>query len=85
MSEPFNFNKLDRPGRPSNQEICAGFRELITHGFYIEDEEGEPHTSGDQHERGLRATKAWRNDLWRAFREIEDRLCPMEAMRREKE
>lgn len=70
--------------RPSNQELAKQFRELLTKGFYIEDEEGEPHLSGDQHERGLRATKAWRNDLWRAFRAIEDRLDPLAELAREK-
>lgn len=71
--------------RPTNRELCAAFRALLTHGFYIEDMEGEPHTQGEQHSRGLLATKAWRSDLWRAFRELERRLDPIGEMERDKQ
>lgn len=84
MSEPFNFNKLDRPGRPTNAELCAAFRELLTKRFYVVDENGDEYTGNELREEALRATKPWRNELWQKFREIEDRLCPVEAMAREK-
>lgn len=47
--------------RPTNQELCAAFRELLTHGC-----------PQDMREK----TKPWRNDVWRAFGEIEERMCP---------
>jgi hypothetical protein len=55
--------------RPTNQELCAAFRDLITIG--CPGELREP-------------TRPWRNELWKAFREIEDRLCPTpESARRD--
>lgn len=79
MTEPFNFNKLDRPGRPTNKQLCDDFRKLLTEQFFIF---GEPTAeiamldSEAQREEVLRLTKAWRNELWKKFREIETRLCP---------
>jgi hypothetical protein len=70
--------------RPSNQELAKRFRELLTKGVYFTDDEGEIHTAGDQYDAGMAATKPWRNELWRAFREIEDRLDPIGAMDRER-
>lgn len=35
-------------------------------------------------EKLLAATKPWRNDVWKAFREIEERMCPTpESYRRQ--
>jgi len=59
-----------------NRELCAEFRALLTSGFYA-----DPAVNPDE---ALRITKAWRNDLWKAFRELEDRLCPVQALEREK-
>ena len=64
--------------RPTNQELCAAFRKLITEDFYVVNDDGEILTPT----KSLRATKPWRNDLWRAFRELEDRLCPVQAFQR---
>lgn len=53
--------------RRSNQEVCESFRALLTNGFKCDEID---------HHHGLQITKEWRNELWKAFREIEDRLCP---------
>lgn len=71
--------------RKTNQELCLEFRELLTNGFRItEDGIACSDMMGDaaMRDEALRVTKPWRNDLWKAFREIEDRLCPLEAMKR---
>ncbi len=60
----------------SNRELCEAFRALLTTGFYA-----DPAVDPDE---ALRITKAWRGDLWKAFRELEDRLCPIQALEREK-
>lgn len=54
--------------RPTNEELCQQFRELMTMGFYI-----DPDTPSLE---PLILTRPWRGDLWKAFREIEARLCP---------
>jgi len=64
--------------RPSNRQLCDAFRELLTNGFYVTDVDGVPSTKSHT----LSATKPWRGELWKAFREIEDRLCPLDAMER---
>lgn len=51
--------------RKSNQEVCAAFRSLLTDGALV-------HFDAAMMEK----TKPWRNDLWKAFREIEERMCP---------
>ncbi|UPT53366.1 hypothetical protein [Synechococcus phage Ssp-JY38] len=51
--------------RKTNQQICAEFRSLLTQGAAMH-----------MDEQTLEATKPWRNDVWKAFREIEDRMCP---------
>lgn len=67
--------------RPTNAELCAAFRALLTGGatdvfdkispkLYMLG--GEPVSN----EMLLEATKPWRGDLWKAFREIEKRMCP---------
>lgn len=63
--------------RESNPALVARFRELLTAGFYVIDEKGRRHNAGDPDmKQALADTKAWRADVWRAFREIDDRLCP---------
>lgn len=61
---------------PSNRELCEAFRALLTTGFYVSSEVPP--------DEGLRITKPWRNDLWKAFQQIEDRLLPLDALAREK-
>jgi hypothetical protein len=51
--------------RKTNQQVCAEFRDLLTQGAAMH-----------MDERMLEATKPWRNDVWKAFREIEERMCP---------
>lgn len=70
--------------RPSNQALVKQFRELLTKGVYFTDDEVEIHTAGEQYDAGMAATKPWRNELWRTFRAIEDRLDPLAELAREK-
>lgn len=59
--------------RKSNQQLCAEFRSLLTEGAAMH-----------MDEKLLAATKPWRNDVWKAFREIEERMCPTpESYRRQ--
>lgn len=60
----------------SNRDLCAEFRALLTTGFYA--------TEGVEPDEALTITKPWRGDLWRAFHEIEARLCPLDALERKK-
>jgi len=70
--------------RPTNEELCKEYRELLSHGFYVETKDGEPILDGNWREELAGFTKAWRNDLWKKFRELEDRLCPhLEKQRNE--
>lgn len=54
--------------RATNPELCADFRKLLTEGFRVSD--------GADRDTTLAVTKPWRGDIWRAFRELENRLCP---------
>jgi hypothetical protein len=59
--------------RPTNQELCAEFRHLLTEGARarftgVRVDAYAPDLLG--------LTKDWRSDLWRKFNELEDRLCP---------
>ena len=54
--------------RQTNPELCADFRKLLTEGFHVPE--------GADRDATLAVTKPWRGDIWRAFRAIEDRLCP---------
>jgi hypothetical protein len=49
----------------SNRELSALFQHLLTHGAK------EALSS-----QVLADTKEWRSQLWRAFKEVDDRLCP---------
>lgn len=57
--------------RKSNVELAANFRFLLTTG-----------AKAALTPELLEATKPWRNELWRAFHEIEDRLDPIGSMER---
>lgn len=69
----------DRP----NREIVAEFRKLLTEGFYAVSLHGEI-LEDEIHNTMLAATKPWRGELWKAFREIENRLCPQPSPKGEK-
>lgn len=69
--------------RPTNLELAANFRELLTKRFYVVNDDGEV-LEGEQLDKALTATKPWRNELWKAFRIIEERLDPMTELAREK-
>jgi hypothetical protein len=66
--------------RPTSNEIaCAEFRKLLTEGFYAIDADGVI-LEDDEAEFALVSSKPWRGDLWKAFRALEQRLCPVAAM-----
>lgn len=70
--------------RPANEALCDAFRDLLTTGFYTTDVDGEVHDAQDDPQlvEDLRATKAWRGQVWKAFKEMEDRLCPVRKFER---
>lgn len=52
-----------------NRELCEEFRALLTTGFYA--------SPGVDPDEALRITKDWRNDLWKAFNVLEERINPV--------
>ncbi len=69
---------MDKP----NWLVCSEFRALLTTGFYAVDGDGVI-LEGQEHETALAGTKPWRGEIWKRFRELEDRLCPVQARERE--
>jgi hypothetical protein len=68
--------------RPAeNERACDEFRRLLTEGFFTVDENGEIDTPTER-DAALAATKPWRGDVWKAFRDLEDRLCPVRKFER---
>ena len=61
----------------SNRDLCENFARLLTDGFYA-DNSIDP-------DEALRLTKSWRSEVWVAFREIRDRLLPVDADMRKKQ
>jgi hypothetical protein len=59
--------------RPDNHTVCDEFRKLLTEGFHVPE--------GSDRDAILAATKPWRGDIWRAFAELERRLCPFPERR----
>ncbi len=57
----------------ANEDLCDSFRRLLTDGFHVD---------GIDRDEALKATKPWRGELWKAFREIEDRMCPVRTHER---
>ncbi|QIG76036.1 hypothetical protein EVC24_015 [Rhizobium phage RHph_I4] len=49
----------------TNRELSALFQHFLTHGA--------KEALGPEI---LAATKDWRGDLWKVFKEVDDRLCP---------
>ena len=74
----------------TNRQLCDEFRALLTgqasDAFQLAAEKLDRLGSGPlSGEDILYATKPWRGELWKAFREIEDRLCPVDADMRKKQ
>lgn len=65
-----------------NEKAADAFRLLLTEGFYVTDDDGRIHESGPAYDAGLAQTKAWRGEVWKAFRDLEDRLCPVRKFER---
>lgn len=62
----------------SNRELCLEFFTLLTTGFYITGEFACSDLMDTEEQKAeiLRCTRAWRNDMWKKFYEVEERLCP---------
>jgi hypothetical protein len=67
--------------RPTNTDLVEDFRRLLTEDFYAVDADGVVLDDNDIR-AVLAETKPWRNELWRAFREIADRLDPVAKFER---
>lgn len=71
--------------RSNNEKAFDRFRERLTKGFYVVDPEGgEVIEDEEAHDRALRATKPWRNEIWKALNELERKTCPFTAMKQDK-
>jgi len=73
--------------RSDNEKAFATFRKRLTEGFYIVDPETGDKLDQyhDVTETALRATKPWRNELWKALAQLERDVCPYTAMKQDKE
>ena len=61
-----------------NEQRFATFRERLAKGFYIVDpESGETVEDEGVHQKALDSTKPWRNELWKAFNQLERDVSPM--------
>lgn len=63
--------------RPTNPELVANFRALLTGG--ATDAFAKFESVDTPAETLMHLTKPWRTELWNAFNEIEERLCPLEV------
>lgn len=62
--------------RPTNVQLVASFRALLTGGLKASlAKDTKFHNDADV----IALTKPWRAELWNAFNEIEERLCPLEV------
>lgn len=59
----------------SNQQLALEFFKLLTEGFHAEPLEDDPEDPQFE-SKMLQRTKGWRRELWRAFYQVEERLCP---------
>lgn len=64
--------------RPTNPELVASFRALLTGGATDAFAKANFHIM-ETPEDLMQLTKPWRAELWKAFNEIEERLCPLEV------
>lgn len=65
--------------RPTNVQLVASFRALLTGGATDAFNDSRFDTYGIAAEDILHITKHWRGELWNALNEIEERLCPLEV------
>lgn len=72
--------------RSPNEKAFDAFRDRLTKGFYIVDNDTDSVVEDpDALDKALRATKAWRNELWQAFSKLERDVCPMVRLRYERQ
>ena len=72
--------------RSNNEKAFAAFRDRLAKGFYtVDPETGDRIEDGDALDAALRATKPWRNELWKALNTLEREVCPFTAMKQDKE
>lgn len=76
---PSGAGPLRARPQTDNERLCAEFRKLLTEGFYVIDEDG---VVLEDQSAALAQTKPWRGEVWKAFRALEDRLCPVAKFER---
>ena len=71
---------MTRLKRPTNQELAAEMRALLTGGATDAFQLAITNQTTNinvEYEELLALTKPWRNELWKLFGEIEERLDPL--------
>lgn len=70
--------------RSENEKRFAAFRERLAKGFYAIDPDTGAVLEDEGKQRALDSTKPWRNELWKAFNQLERDVCPLVALRYER-
>lgn len=74
------MTNVSRLKRPTNQELATEFRALLTGGATDAFQLAITNQTTNinvEYEELLSLTKPWRNELWKLFAEIEERLDPL--------
>lgn len=59
----------------TNRQLALDFFRLLTSGAFFTDDAGNRLT-GEAEAAMFRQTKQWRQQLWKEFYKVEERLCP---------
>lgn len=70
--------------RSNNEKAFDVFRKRLTEGFYAIDPDTGDTLKDEGHQRALDSTKPWRNELWKAFNQLERDTCPFTARKQDK-
>lgn len=70
--------------RSENEKRFAVFRDRLAKGFYAIDPDTGDKLEDEAHQRALDSTKPWRNELWKAFNQLERDTCPFTALKQDK-
>lgn len=71
--------------KSDHEKAFDEFRTKLTSGFYIVDpDDGDVIEDEQATDVALRATKPWRNDVWKALAELERRVCPLTELKMKK-
>jgi hypothetical protein len=70
--------------RSNNEKAFDVFRKRLTEGFYAIDPDTGDRIEDEAHQRALDSTKPWRNELWKAFNQLERDTNPFTALKQDK-